>query len=151
SLFSLVFITEGISLGASGAVYGLLGLIIVHLLITRKIKAKLLFQIIAVFAAVSVLSMFVANVNHYAHIGGLITGVLLGVIFNFRRVKLKYTIIAAAVLILFTMFSHYVMNRQTSIHPMDEEALYYYEKRDDDVSIEVVNNTINKDTDIYMN
>src|SRR5699024_3176628 len=29
SLFSLVFITEGISLGASGAVYGLLGLIIV--------------------------------------------------------------------------------------------------------------------------
>lgn len=145
SLFSLVFITEGISLGASGAVYGLLGLIIVHLLITRKIKAKLLFQIIAVFAAVSVLSMFVANVNHYAHIGGLITGVLLGVIFNFRRVKLKYTIIAAAVLILFTMFSHYGMNRQTSIHPMDDEALYYYEKGDYDAALEVVNNSINKD------
>lgn len=145
SLFSLVFITEGISLGASGAVYGLLGLIIIHLLITRKIKAKLIFQIIAVFAVVSVLSMFTANINHYAHIGGLIVGVLLGIIFNFRRIQFKYTIIAAAVLILFTMFSHFGMNQQTSIHPMDDEALHYYEEGNYDAALEVVNNSINKE------
>lgn len=145
SLFSLVFLTEGISLGASGAVYGLLGLIIIHLLITRQIKAKLILQIIAVFAVVSALSMFVANINHYAHIGGLIVGVLLGIIFNFKRIKIKYTIIAAAVLVLFTMFSHYGMNQQTSIHPMDDEALYYYEEGNYDAALEVVNNSINKE------
>ncbi len=144
SLFSLVFITEGISLGASGGVYGLLGLIIIHLLITRKIKTKLIFQIIAVFAVVSVLSMFVANINHYAHIGGLIVGVLLGIIFNFKRINIKYTIIAAAVLILFTMFSHFGMNQQTSIHPMDDEALHYYEEGNYDAALEVVNSSINK-------
>lgn len=145
SLFSLVFLTEGISLGASGAVYGLLGLIIIHLLITRQIKAKLILQIIAVFAVVSALSMFVANINHYAHIGGLIVGVLLGIIFNFKRIKIKYTIIAAAVLVLFTMFSHYGMNQQTSIHPMDDEALHYYEEGNYDAALEVVNNSINKE------
>lgn len=145
SLFSLAFITEGISLGASGAVYGLLGLIIMHLLITRQIKVKLIIQIIAVFAAVSVLSMFLANINHYAHIGGLIVGALLGVIFNFRRLKFKYTLIAAAVLVLFTMFSHFGMNQQTSIHPMDDEAMYYYEKGDYDEALAVVNSSINKE------
>lgn len=145
SLFSLVFLTEGISLGASGAVYGLLGLIIIYLLITRQIKAKLILQIIAVFAVVSALSMFVANINHYAHIGGLIVGVLLGIIFNFKRIKIKYTIIAAAVLVLFTMFSHYGMNQQTSIHPMDDEALHYYEEGNYDAALEVVNNSINKE------
>lgn len=144
SLFSLVFITEGISLGASGGVYGLLGLIIIHLLITRKIKAKLIVQIIAVFVVVSVLSMFFANINHYAHIGGLIVGVLLGIIFNFKRINIKYSIIAAAVLILFTMFSHFGMNQQTSIHPMDDEALHYYEEGNYDAALEVVNNSINK-------
>ena len=145
SLFSLAFITEGISLGASGAVYGLLGLIIMHLLITRQIKLKLIIQIIAVFAAVSVFSMFLANINHYAHIGGLIVGALLAVIFNFRRVKFKYTLIAAAVLILFTMFSHFGMNQQTSIHPMDDEAMYYYEQGDYSEALAVVNSSINKE------
>lgn len=145
SLFSLVFITEGISLGASGAVYGLLGLIIMHLLLTRKIKVKLIIQIIVVFAVVSALSMFTANINHYAHIGGLIIGLLLGVIFNFRKVKIKYTIIALIVLILFTMFSHYGMNQQTSIHPMDDEAMYYYENEEYDQALQVVNNSINKE------
>src|SRR5699024_8314328 len=56
SLFSLAFITEGISLGASGAIYGLLGLIIVHLLLNKQINVKLVIQIIVLFAIVSVLS-----------------------------------------------------------------------------------------------
>lgn len=145
SLFSLVFITEGISLGASGAVYGLLGLIIIHLLLNRKIKTKLIIQIILVFAVVSVLSSFLSNVNHYAHIGGIIVGVLLGIIFNYRKLNYKYTVAAIAVLILFTMFSHFGMNQRQSIHPMDDEAMYYYEKEDYESTLEVVNNSINKE------
>lgn len=145
SLFSLVFITEGISLGASGAVYGLLGLIIMHLLLNKQIKAKLIIQVIMVFAAVSVLSMFVSNVNHYAHIGGIIVGVLLGVIFNFRKLNYKYTLAAVAGLILFTMFSHFGMNQRQSTHPMDDEAMYYYENEDYASALEVVNNSLNKD------
>lgn len=145
SLFSLAFITEGISLGASGAVYGLLGLIIMHLLLTKKIKIKLILQIIAVFAVVSLLSSFTANINHYAHIGGLIVGLLLGVIFNFRKVNFKFTIGAAVLLILFTLFGHYGMSQQTSIHPMDDEALYYYQNEEYQAALEVVNQSINKD------
>src|SRR5699024_7330313 len=41
SMFSLMFITEEVSLGASGAVYGLLAIIIVHLLANRRINLKL--------------------------------------------------------------------------------------------------------------
>ena len=43
------------------------------------------------------------------------------------------------------MFSHFGMNQQTSIHPMDDEALHYYEEGNYDAALEVVNNSINKE------
>src|SRR5699024_11924577 len=49
SLFSLMFVIVGISLGASGAVYGLLGIIIVHLLVHGRINLKLIIQIALIF------------------------------------------------------------------------------------------------------
>src|SRR5699024_5285823 len=85
SLFSLAFITEGISLGASGAIYGLLGLIIVYLLLNKQINVKLVIQIIVIFAIVSVLSMLTANIHHYAHIRGLTVGILIGLVVYFKK------------------------------------------------------------------
>ena len=147
SMFSLGFITEGISLGASGAVYGLLGLIIVHLLVNRKIKVKLIIQVLVIFVVVSALTMLTANINHFAHAAGLIIGALIGVIYNFKKTGFKYSIGALILIILFTLYSHYAMNQQTSIHPMDDEALSYYEQGDYERALEVVNNSFNKEVD----
>src|SRR5699024_7793701 len=130
SLFSLAFITEGISLGASGAIYGLLGLIIVHLLLNKQLNVKLVIQIIVIFTIVSVLSMLSAKINHYAHIECLIVGALIGLIVNFKKATWKVSLISLIILVLFTLFSHYAMTKQSSIHPMDDEALYYYQEGD---------------------
>src|SRR5690625_1173241 len=43
------------------------------------------------------------------------------------------------------MFSHFGMSERQSIHPMDDEAMYYYEKEDYESALEVVNNSINKE------
>lgn len=147
SMFSLGFITEGISLGASGAVYGLLGVIIVHLLVNRKIKAKLIIQILVIFVVVSALSMLTANINHFAHAAGLIIGALLAVIYNIKKTGIKYSVGALIVIILFTLYSHYAMNQQTSIHPMDDEAMTYYEHGEYERALEVVNNSFNKEVE----
>lgn len=150
SLFSLAFITEGISLGASGAIYGLLGLIIVHLLLNKQINVKLVIQIIVIFTIVSVLSMLTANINHYAHIGGLIVGALIGLIVNFKKATWKVSLISLIILVLFTLFSHYAMSKQSSIHPMDDEALYYYQEGDYDKALETVNYSFNREVETPM-
>src|SRR5699024_424220 len=90
SLFSLMFLQDAVSLGASGAIYGLLGIIIVHLILNKKLSYKLLVQVALIFIVIAVLSSLFSNVNHYAHIGGLIFGLLLGLIFNPDKLLKKW-------------------------------------------------------------
>ncbi|CAM4143276.1 rhomboid family intramembrane serine protease [Lacicoccus alkaliphilus] len=99
SLFSLMFLTDAVSLGASGAIYGLLGLIVVHLLLNKSMGYKLLMQVAIIFIAIAFLSSLFSNVNHYAHAGGLMAGLLLGVLYNPYRFQMKWYIGAAAAFI----------------------------------------------------
>src|SRR5699024_6156316 len=86
NVVSLTFITDSLSLGASGAVYGLLGVLVIFMLINRKINTKLIVQIALIFIVISVISSLFSNVNHYAHVGGLIYGLMLGVLFQAKRI-----------------------------------------------------------------
>ncbi|XP_023523094.1 RHOMBOID-like protein 1 [Cucurbita pepo subsp. pepo] len=86
SLLSSLFIQSGISVGASGALFGLLGGMLSELLTNWTIYANklaalltLLF-IITINLAVGVLP----HVDNYAHIGGFISGFLLGFVFLVR-------------------------------------------------------------------
>ncbi|KAL2550379.1 RHOMBOID-like 2 [Forsythia ovata] len=80
SILSSLFIQNHISVGASGALFGLLGAMLSELITnwtiyTNKIAALLtLLVIVAINLAVGILP----HVDNFAHIGGFLTGFLLG-------------------------------------------------------------------------
>lgn len=86
SLMSALFIQAGISVGASGALFGLLGSMLSELITNwsiyvNKLAALLtLVFIIAINLAVGILP----HVDNFAHIGGFISGFLLGFVFLIR-------------------------------------------------------------------
>ncbi|KAG4948129.1 hypothetical protein JHK84_041575 [Glycine max] len=86
SLLSALFIQEGISVGASGALFGLLGGMLSELLINWTIYANkfaallTLIVIVVINLAVGILP----HVDNFAHIGGFVSGFLLGFIFLIR-------------------------------------------------------------------
>ncbi|GMI76311.1 RHOMBOID-like 2 [Hibiscus trionum] len=86
SILSSLFIQHNISVGASGALFGLLGAMLSELLTnwtiyTNKAAALItLVVIIAVNLAVGILP----HVDNFAHIGGFLTGFLLGFVLLLR-------------------------------------------------------------------
>ncbi|KAH6798426.1 RHOMBOID-like 1 [Perilla frutescens var. frutescens] len=86
SLMSALFIQSNISVGASGALFGLLGGMLAELITNwtiyaNKIAALLtLVIIIAINLAVGILP----HVDNFAHIGGFLSGCLLGFVFLIR-------------------------------------------------------------------
>ncbi|KAF3784753.1 RHOMBOID-like protein 1 [Nymphaea thermarum] len=83
SLLSALFIQSSISVGASGALFGLLGAMLSELITNWTIYANkfaallTLVFIIAINLAVGILP----HVDNFAHIGGFISGFLLGFVF----------------------------------------------------------------------
>ncbi|EOY34013.1 hypothetical protein QUC31_018638 [Theobroma cacao] len=86
SLLSSLFIQTGISVGASGALFGLLGSMLSELITNwtiyvNKLAALLtLILIIVINLAVGILP----HVDNFAHIGGFLSGFLLGFVFLIR-------------------------------------------------------------------
>nr|GMC69353.1 RHOMBOID-like protein 1 [Ipomoea batatas] len=86
SLLSALFIKSNISVGASGALFGLLGSMLSELFINWTIYANkfavliTLVIIIAINLAVGILP----HVDNFAHIGGFLSGFLLGFVFLIR-------------------------------------------------------------------
>ncbi|XP_057771371.1 RHOMBOID-like protein 3 [Salvia miltiorrhiza] len=82
SLLSVLFIRNSISIGASGALFGLLGAMLSKLITNRSIYtnkvAALLTLIVIVMINLGV--GILPHVDNFAHIGGLLTGILLGFI-----------------------------------------------------------------------
>ncbi|KAE8651010.1 RHOMBOID-like protein 1 [Cucumis sativus] len=97
SLLSSLFIQSNISVGASGALFGLLGGMLSELITnwtiySNKVAALVtLLVIIAINLAVGILP----HVDNFAHIGGFISGFLLGFVFlirpQFGWVSQRYT------------------------------------------------------------
>ncbi|KAL6565193.1 Retinoblastoma-like protein 1 [Orobanche minor] len=86
SLLSSLFVRNTISVGASGALFGLLGAILSELLVNwtiyeNKLESLLsLLLIIMINMAVGILP----HVDNFAHLGGFITGFLLGFVLLIR-------------------------------------------------------------------
>jgi rhomboid protease GluP len=79
---SFYFMPQEISVGASGAIFGLVGAYSIFVLMHRKaFRHKgipaLLWLVFVIGVNLSI-GFFVANVDNYAHVGGLISGCLLG-------------------------------------------------------------------------
>ncbi|KAH9618661.1 hypothetical protein KSS87_002864 [Heliosperma pusillum] len=107
SVLSALFLQRNISVGASGALFGLLGAMLAELLTNWTIyanKAAALFSIVLMVAINLAIGML-PHVDNFAHIGGFLTGFLLGFILlirprfgwlerhqlpDYARVKTKY-------------------------------------------------------------
>lgn len=79
---SFYFMPQEISVGASGAIFGLVGAYCVFVLMHRRAFRKggfpaLLWLIIVIAGNLSI-GFFVPNIDNYAHVGGLLSGCLLG-------------------------------------------------------------------------
>ncbi|KAA8522352.1 hypothetical protein F0562_013287 [Nyssa sinensis] len=108
SILSSLFIQRNISVGASGALFGLLGAMLSELLTNWSIytnKAAALFTLVIIIV-INLAVGILPHVDNFAHIGGFLTGLLLGFLLLFRpqfgwmerrdlpadsRVKSKYT------------------------------------------------------------
>ncbi|KAK6130094.1 hypothetical protein DH2020_036167 [Rehmannia glutinosa] len=123
SILSSLFIQRNISVGASGALFGLLGAMLSELFTNWTIytnKAAALFTLIVIIA-INLAVGILPHVDNFAHIGGFMTGFLLGFVLLARpqfgwserrhrpadtRLKSKYTVyqyvfwIVAAILLI---------------------------------------------------
>ncbi|MHC0552410.1 rhomboid family intramembrane serine protease [Salinicoccus jeotgali] len=147
SLFSLVFITEGASLGASGAVYGLIGILIVHLLIRGKIDLKLLLQVAILFVVLSFISQIMANINHYAHFGGLLLGGLLGILFNRQYFKRVWAIASISLLVLIAAVSYFMVMGSDAEPSHNQEAMSKLQAGDYGAALGIVTEAVNEGDD----
>ena len=86
NLFSLFFLPiDVISLGASGAVFGLIGVALIIILTDNR--ALLPFALI--YIAYFIVASLMPGINIWAHIFGLLAGILFGYIFYYRNNKIS--------------------------------------------------------------
>ncbi len=87
---SFSFAPQEISVGASGAIFGLVGAYSVFVLVHRRALRRggipSLIWLVCIIGLNLSVGLFVADVDNYAHIGGLLSGLLLGWWFTPRYV-----------------------------------------------------------------
>lgn len=82
---SLIF-SNSISVGASGAIFGLLGAAFVYAFMMRKkIGRAFINEIFKAIVINLLIGLSVSNIDNAAHIGGLIGGMLIAIFFELRR------------------------------------------------------------------
>ncbi|KAL7133852.1 hypothetical protein ABFS83_12G167700 [Erythranthe nasuta] len=86
SLLSALFIQSNISVGASGALFGLLGAMLSELITNWTIYANKMaaFTTLVVIVAINLAVGILPHVDNFAHIGGFVSGFLLGFVFLIR-------------------------------------------------------------------
>ncbi len=88
NIFTILLLPHTASVGASGGVFGLIGLALGVTIVNRNILLGLDFNTIAIMTVFMVASSFVVpDVNAVAHITGLIVGLLISVYFVFDDIK----------------------------------------------------------------
>lgn len=81
SLLSLIFRPNSISVGASGAIFGLFGALLIYLIKNKEKFTKASINNILIVIIINLLVGFsVSNIDNYGHIGGLLFGVLSSVL-----------------------------------------------------------------------
>jgi len=86
NLFSLFLLPlDTISLGASGAIFGLIGF--VFTIIATDDRSLLLFALF--YLAFFIATSFMEGINFWAHIFGLLGGIVFGYLFYIRKRKIK--------------------------------------------------------------
>ena len=108
--FSLYMHGETISAGASGAIFGLYGIFLAFLFFHRiaKEQRKALLTSILIFVGYNLVYGMKAGIDNAAHIGGLLSGFLLGIIYvcsyKFEKADTQRTVSILGELVIFCIF-----------------------------------------------
>lgn len=82
SIFSYMF-SEGVSIGASGAIFGLLGAaLIFSLKMKDRVGKGMVKNIISVIGINIFIGLAIPNIDNFGHLGGLIGGILVSLMFK---------------------------------------------------------------------
>lgn len=126
ALASLTIHPEIISAGASGSIFGLYGIFLSYLIFHHKIEKgqrKSLLYSIGFFVFYNLTSgIRVENIDNAAHIGGLISGVVLGILYLLTdryAVKKASTLCTSLTEISFVLIFAFLFAGQTSNLPAD--------------------------------
>lgn len=85
SIFSFIF-SDSVSVGASGAIFGLLGTTLVFAIKMRNNLGKGFMKNVAAVIAINLFIGFsLPNIDNYAHLGGLFGGIIMALIFNLKK------------------------------------------------------------------
>ncbi|KAH9307566.1 hypothetical protein KI387_035477, partial [Taxus chinensis] len=86
SVMSALFIQNGVSVGASGALFGLLGAMLSELITNWTIYANKFAALVTLILIIAVNLAFglLPHVDNFAHLGGFLSGFLLGFVFLVR-------------------------------------------------------------------
>ena len=110
AVFSLYMHAETISAGASGSIFGFYGIFLAFLLFHRieRSQRKALLTSILIFVGYNLIYGIRAGVDNAAHIGGLLSGFLLGFIYVFgermKKPEAGRTVSIIGELIIFSVF-----------------------------------------------
>ncbi|MBI5975652.1 rhomboid family intramembrane serine protease [Staphylococcus canis] len=90
NLISLAILPQGFSVGASGAIFGLLGALVALMIISKKFTHKTLIQLIIAIIIMAVITLLVRNVNIVAHLSGLLGGFIIIYLSFYKKNSKKY-------------------------------------------------------------
>lgn len=142
---SLSFNTTMISVGASGAIFGLIGSIFAILYLSKTFDKKVIGQLLIALVILIGLSLFMSNINVMAHLGGFVGGLLITLIGYYFNVNRNiFWILLITLLVLFVAM-------QIRIFSIKEDNIYDKLIRDQmlsghyDEAKKIVNQSIKKD------
>ncbi|MCS4485531.1 rhomboid family protein [Staphylococcus americanisciuri] len=118
NLVTLAFITNSFSVGASGAIFGLLGALIAMLTISQLYDRKTILQLLAAAVFMAVISLLVRNVNIVAHLGGLIGGIIIVYLTHFYHTYRKgfYWLVAGTIVLIVSLLVKTFMTPDENIY-----------------------------------
>lgn len=155
SVTSVLLHGNTVSAGASGAIFGMYGIFLALLLsnLIEKSERQKLLKSIAIFVAINLIYSAKAGIDGAAHIGGLLSGVVIGFAFlpslkNNQNKNLKFVTILALSLIL-------VFSSKSLLSNIKNDALEYEERikvfqENEESIIETIKNDMNSDTSIAL-
>ncbi|MCG2060814.1 rhomboid family intramembrane serine protease [Staphylococcus epidermidis] len=115
---SLSFNTTTISVGASGAIFGLIGSIFVIMYLSKNFNKKMIGQLLIALVVLIVFSLFMSNINIMAHLGGFISGVLITLIgYYFKTQRSLFWAFLIVFLLIFIVL-------QIRIFTISEDNIY---------------------------
>ena len=142
---SLSFNTTTISVGASGAIFGLIGSIFAILYLSKTFDKRVIGQLLIALVILIGLSLFMSNINVMVHLGGFIGGLLITLIGYYFNVNRNiFWILLIVLLVLFVAM-------QIRIFSIKEDNIYDKLIRDQmlsghyDEAKKIVNQSIKKD------